>query len=118
MSIAINFVVIAKSPIQKLDNWARGRGWDKLRLLSAANNAFNRDYFAENDKGDQLPSLNVFQKTPDGIFHFYHSELLYVPSEKGQDGRHVDLIWPIWNVLDYTPGGRGSSWYPKHSYNK
>ena len=22
---------------------------------------------------------------------------------------HVDLIWPIWHVLDMTPGGRGSS---------
>jgi predicted dithiol-disulfide oxidoreductase (DUF899 family) len=29
-----------------------------------------------------------------------------VPNEAG-DPRHVDSIWPIWNVLDLTPDGRG-----------
>jgi predicted dithiol-disulfide oxidoreductase (DUF899 family) len=67
---------------------------------------------------DQLPALNVFQKTPEGIVHFYNTELLYVPAEKGQDQRYVDLIWPIWQVLDYTPGGRSAKWYPKHYYDK
>jgi predicted dithiol-disulfide oxidoreductase (DUF899 family) len=28
------------------------------------------------------------------------------------DPRHVDLIWPVWNLLDLTPGGRGTDWYP------
>jgi predicted dithiol-disulfide oxidoreductase (DUF899 family) len=28
----------------------------------------------------------------------------------------VDLIWPLWNVLDFTPEGRGSDWYPKLDY--
>jgi predicted dithiol-disulfide oxidoreductase (DUF899 family) len=22
--------------------------------------------------------------------------------------RHVDSIWPVWNVLDVTPGGRAT----------
>ena len=114
----INFVAICKAPPQKLAAWAKDRGWNHLRLLSSFNNSYNRDYFAENEKGDQLPSLNVFQKSPGGMTHFYNTELLYVPSEKGQDGRHVDMIWPIWNVLDYTPGGRGTNWYPKHYYDR
>ncbi|MHB2020084.1 MAG: hypothetical protein ACYCW6_24365 [Candidatus Xenobia bacterium] len=30
--------------------------------------------------------------------------------------RHVDLLWPLWNVLDLTPEGRGKSWYPALEY--
>ncbi len=30
--------------------------------------------------------------------------------------RHVDLIWPLLNLLDFTPEGRGADWYPKLSY--
>jgi predicted dithiol-disulfide oxidoreductase (DUF899 family) len=30
--------------------------------------------------------------------------------------RHVDFMWPIWNVLDVTPEGRGSDWSPSRDY--
>ena len=33
------------------------------------------------------------------------AELLFAPGEEGEEARHVDSIWPIWNVLDLTPGG-------------
>ena len=71
------------------------RGWKNLHILSSNKNTYNKDYFAENEKGSQLPALNVFQKTPEGTFHFYSTELLYVASEGGQNGRHVDMIWPL-----------------------
>jgi predicted dithiol-disulfide oxidoreductase (DUF899 family) len=25
-------------------------------------------------------------------------------------------MWPLWNVLDLTPQGRGETWYPKLRY--
>jgi predicted dithiol-disulfide oxidoreductase (DUF899 family) len=112
----VNFAVIAKAPIQKIRSWALSRGWKNLRLLSSLKNTYNADYFAENSEGSQLPALNVFQKTAEGIYHFYNTELLYVPPEKGQNPRHVDLIWPLWNLFDLTPEGRGTSWFPKFSY--
>lgn len=112
----INFAVVAKVPIEQLRNWARKRGWNGLRLLSSYNNNYNTDYFAEAPNGNQLPAGNVFRKTDDGIYHFYSTELLYVPSEEGQDGRHVDMMWPMWNIFDMTPEGRGTGWYPKHEY--
>jgi predicted dithiol-disulfide oxidoreductase (DUF899 family) len=32
--------------------------------------------------------------------------------------RHVDSIWPIWNVLDATPEGRGTdSSFPALRYD-
>jgi predicted dithiol-disulfide oxidoreductase (DUF899 family) len=32
-------------------------------------------------------------------------------------GRHVDSIWPLWNVFDLTPDGRGTDWYPRLGYD-
>jgi len=39
----------------------------------------------------------------------YHS-MFGVPREEGQNPRGVDPIWPLWNLLDYTPDGRGANW--------
>ena len=111
-----NLVVIAKSPIERLLEYARGRDWRNLRLLSSAGTSYNRDYYGENDKGAQLPMMNVFVKRDGKVRHFYGSEVLYAPEDKGQNARHNDLMWPLWNVLDLTPEGRGSDWYPKLSY--
>jgi predicted dithiol-disulfide oxidoreductase (DUF899 family) len=33
---------------------------------------------------------------------------MFAPRQDEIEARHVDLIWPIWNVLDMTPGGRGA----------
>jgi predicted dithiol-disulfide oxidoreductase (DUF899 family) len=112
----INFAVVAKSPIERILDVARERGWRNHHLLSSAGNSYNIDYHGEDDKGNQLPALNVFVRRPDGIYHTYCTELLFAPSEPGQDGRHVDLIWPLWNLFDYTPEGRGTDWYPKLAY--
>jgi predicted dithiol-disulfide oxidoreductase (DUF899 family) len=111
-----NFVVVARSPIDRIMTVARERGWTGLRLLSSSSNDYNRDYHGENDKGDQLPSLNVFVRRNGRIHHFYHSELLFAPTARGQDGRHVDMIWPLWNLFDVTPEGRGTNWYPRLRY--
>ena len=111
-----NFFVVAKSPIERIMKFTTERGWRNLQLLSSANNTYNRDYHAESEKGDQLPALNVFVKRDGAIHHFYNTELLYAPSEPGQDGRHVDQIWPLWNLFDFMPEGRGEKWYPRLSY--
>jgi predicted dithiol-disulfide oxidoreductase (DUF899 family) len=96
--------------------FADARGWTKLRILSSAGNSYNRDYQGEAADGSQLPSLNVFVRRNGRIRHFYNTELLFVRSEPGQNSRHIDMIWPLWNLLDFTPEGRGTTWYPKLSY--
>lgn len=111
-----NLVVVAKSPIDRILELARSRGWSRLRLLSSEKNTFNRDYRAESPEGSQLPNLNVFRKEDGVVRHFYATELLFAPADEAQDNRHVDSIWPLWNLLDFTPEGRGKDWYPKLSY--
>jgi predicted dithiol-disulfide oxidoreductase (DUF899 family) len=116
VSQRVNLAVVAKSPVDRIEQFARQRGWRHMRLLSSANCSYNRDYYGETPSGDQMPALNVFVRRGGKIYHSYCTEMLYAVSEPGQDGRHVDLIWPLWNLLDLTPEGRGEKWYPRLSY--
>jgi predicted dithiol-disulfide oxidoreductase (DUF899 family) len=112
----VNLVAIAKSPIDRVLGFARERGWRNLRLLSSAGNTYNVDYFGEDAKGGQWPMMNVFTRKNGRIHHTWGTELLLIPPDKGQDPRHGDMFWPLWNVLDLTPEGRGTSWHPKLRY--
>ena len=112
----INLAVVAKSPIARIREFAGARGWRRLRMLSSAGNSYNHDYYGENADGAQQPSLNVFVRRGGKIHHVYNTELQFVPRGKGQDARHVDPIWPLWNLFDLTPEGRGADWYPKLAY--
>ena len=112
----VNLVVAAKSPIRRIREHARERGWTGLRLLSTGGTTYNRDYHGESEDGDQIPALNVFVRRGDRVHHFYNTELLYGPHPEGQEPRHVDPIWPLWNLFDLTPEGRGTDWYPRLAY--
>jgi predicted dithiol-disulfide oxidoreductase (DUF899 family) len=113
----INLAVAAKVPIEQFREHARTRGWRNIRLLSAANTTYNHDYHSETPEGRQLPIATVFVRREGKIHHFWSSELMFAPSEEGQHPRHVDFMWPLWNVLDLTPDGRGSGWHPQLKYS-
>lgn len=99
--------VAAKADPARLSEFARARGWRDLNLLSSAKNTYNTDYFGENAAGEQTPMINSFRKSAAGVFHVWGSELLFLPPDDGQDPRHADLLWPLWNALDMTASGRG-----------
>ncbi len=106
----INLAVIARSPIHRIAEFAEQRGWRHLRLLSSAGNDYPRDYWVESSDGGQMPMANVFVRRDGEVRHFWGSEMLYAGLEG--DPRHMDLMWPLWNVLDAVPEGRGATWYP------
>lgn len=111
VSPRINVAVVAKAPLPRVLAFAEERGWRRLRLLSSAANSYNRDYLAESPEGASLPMLNVFHRDRGVIRHFWGSELLYAPTDDPVQGpRHVDAVWPVWNLLDLTPEGRGADW--------
>ena len=64
-----------------------------------------------------FPRSTCFVKRQGVIHHFYHcfdhTEPLFAPSGRRQDSRQVDMIWPLWNLFDATPDGRGTDWYPR-----
>lgn len=110
----VNLAVTAGSPIGRIREFARGRGWRNLRLLSCAGNTYSRDYHGESAEGDQQPVMTVFVRRDGAIHHFYSTEALFA-AEPGHDPCHLDLMWSLWNVLDLTPQGRGE-WYPSLTY--
>lgn len=117
VSQRLNFAAVAKAPLPRLLAFAEERGWRRLRLLSSAGNNYNRDYFGETADGSQMPMLNVFHRDGGVIRHFWGSELLYAPSDPGQDPRHVNTVEPLWNLFDLIPEGRGSDWDEQLSYS-
>ena len=113
----VALAVVAKSPLQRILEFTRPRGWSGLQLLSSAGNSYNADYHGETAEGSQIPALNVFTRQDGQVRHAYCTELMFAPRDSGQDPRHMDMIWPLWNLLDFTPGGRGAGWYPQLSYD-
>jgi predicted dithiol-disulfide oxidoreductase (DUF899 family) len=112
----VAFAVVARSPIERFREHARSRGWRRARLLSSSANTFNADYHAETADGTQNPLAHVFVSEDGVVRHSYTTELLFAPTEGGQSPRHLDPMWPLWNVLDLTPQGRGWDWWPQLSY--
>jgi len=114
----VNFVIVAKSPLQRILTFAEERGWRRLRLLSSAGNNYNRDYLGETPDGEQMPMMNVFHRDGETIRHFWGSELLYAPTDDpGQGPRHNDTVWPLWNLFDLTPEGRPTDEYVQLRYS-
>ena len=109
----INFAVIAAADPPALRAHARARGWHKLRLVSAGSSTFKYDLGSEDRGGKQDSTISVFTRATDGgIRHFYsaHPRMASDVLERG-----IDLLSPIWNMLDLTPQGRGD-FYTKLEY--
>jgi predicted dithiol-disulfide oxidoreductase (DUF899 family) len=111
----INLAIVAAADTPVLRAHARARGWKKLRLLSPGSNTFKYDLGSEDREGEQDSTISVFSRASDGtVRHFYsaHPRMASDIQERG-----IDLLSPIWNILDLTPQGRGD-WYPKLEYLK
>ena len=110
-------VVIGKATPAQLHAIALERGWNDLRLLSSANNDYTRDYQSQPGESTEslLPVMNVFTKDGDDIRHFWASETLWTPPPGGHP-RHVDVVWPLWGLLDLTRSGRHPTRGPSLRY--
>lgn len=112
----INLAVLAKAPIEQFRAHAHSRRWADIRLLSSAENAFNVDYGAEDEEGRQWPIAHVFVRHDGQIHHWWSSELFWGSHREGEESRHVDFMWPYWNILDCTPEGRPKENTPRLEY--
>ena len=110
----VSLVAIARSPLERLAAVKRERGWKNLRLASALNDAFTRDYAGTPDGGLDSGGPAVFTRKDGTIRHFWSQEM--IASDPGQDPRGAPDPAPLWTVLDMTPEGRGADWYPSLEY--
>ena len=112
----VAFAVIARSPIDRMVAFKKERGWRHLRLYSSGGNSFNRDYVGEDPGGDDQAAFNVFTRSGGVLRHFWGDEMGPQTADPGQDARGAPDVMPVWTVLDMTPGGRGTDWYPRLQY--
>ena len=112
----VAFAVIARAPVERMVAFKNERGWRHLRLYSSGGNNFNRDYADEDPEGDDNPAFNVFARSGGAVRHFWGDEMGPQTADPGQDPRGAPDPMPLWAILDMTPGGRGTDWYPKLAY--
>lgn len=109
----VDLAIVAAADPSTLRAFARKRGWDKLRLLSAGDNTFKYDLGSEDREGNQDSTISVFTRESNGsLRHFYTSHPWLAPDVKE---RGIDELIPIWNLMDLTPQGRGD-WYASLDY--
>ena len=109
----VDLAIVAAADPATLRAFARERGWNKLRLLSAGNSTFKFDLGSEDREGHQDSTISVFTRDSDGSLRHFYSGHPWLANDIKERG--IDELNPIWNVLDLTPQGRGH-WYASLDY--
>ncbi len=108
----LNFAIVVAGDLIGMREHARRRGWRHVRIVSSHGTSFKRDYGFEAEDGGQTPGVSVFVLAEDGaVRHFYTGSALMTPDHF----RGMDLLSPVWNLLDLTPQGRGD-FFPRLAY--
>lgn len=115
VSQRLSVVAVGEAPLARLQAFREERGWRSLPLLSANGSRYNVDYHGKMKDGSDSSMLNLFRREGSTIRHFWASELSEGPSDPGQDSRGLDMINPIFTLMDFTPEGRGR-FYTKVDY--
>jgi predicted dithiol-disulfide oxidoreductase (DUF899 family) len=110
--VAIAFT--ARSPIERLIEAKRARGWRDLPVYSDTDGGYTRAYVSADD--DDMPAYNVFTRGDGKIHHFWSDEIGGDMADPGQDPRGAVEMDALWLVLDTTPEGRGTDWRPSLTY--
>lgn len=109
----VDFVIAAAADPPALRQHARNRGWHNLRLLSCATSTFKYDLRSEDAEGNQDSTMSVFTRDPDGTLRHFYSAHPWMAEDIQERG--IDLLTPVYNLLDLTPKGRGD-FYGKLTY--
>lgn len=109
----VDLAVVAAADLPALRAHARDRGWTNLRLLSAGSSTFKYDLGSEDDDGNQDSTVSVFTRDDDGAVRHVYS--VHPRMSEDIDQRGIDLLSPVWHLLDLTPRGRGD-WFPALRY--
>jgi predicted dithiol-disulfide oxidoreductase (DUF899 family) len=106
----VTLAVVARSSIERIVAYAGERNWTGLSFYSDPSGDYTNDYVGERDA--DWPAYTVFQKTDGVVRHFYSGEGTSEMADPGQDPHGAPDMNPLWIVLDTTPEGRGTDWYP------
>jgi predicted dithiol-disulfide oxidoreductase (DUF899 family) len=110
----VAIAVTARSPIERLIEYRKQRGFAKLPFVSDKSGEYTRTYVNREDA--DVPGFTVFTRRDGAIRHFYSGEMSGEMADPGQDPRGAPDADPLWLMLDCTREGRGTDWYPKLDY--
>lgn len=108
--------ILGRSTVERQKAFAVERGWRDLDFVQTVGDDYANDLGLLTPDGLEYPALTVFQRDGDQVRLFWASEMTLEMADPGQDPRDAPDIASLWSVLDLTPQGRGTDWYPKLSY--
>jgi predicted dithiol-disulfide oxidoreductase (DUF899 family) len=111
----IAIAIVGRSPVARQLAFARERGWTHLDFYQLVGDDFAIDYRGLND-GDEGAMVQVWQRDGDKVRLFWAPEGGEETADPGFDPHLAPDPTPLWNVLDWTPEGRGKDWYPRLEY--
>lgn len=109
----VDFAIAAAADLPTLRAHAGNRGWRNLRLLSAGTSSFKYDLDSEDEEGNQDSTISVFTRDGQGRIRLSYNAHPRMADDIGQRG--IDLLSPVYNMLDLTPQGR-DDWYAELDY--
>ena len=107
--------VLGRSPVPRQIAFAQERGWRDLDFVQTVGDDYARDLGILGDDGEGA-AIVVFERDGDKVRLFWASGMSMEMADPGQDPRDAPDIAALWSILDLTPDGRGTDWYPKLSY--
>ena len=108
--------ILGRSPVERQYAFARERGWRDLNFVQTVGDDYAHDLGLLAPDGGESPALVVFRRDGDQVRLFWSSGMTKEMADPGQDPRDAPDIAALWSVLDLTPEGRGTDWYPKLQY--
>jgi predicted dithiol-disulfide oxidoreductase (DUF899 family) len=110
----VAIAVTARSPIERLIDYKNQHSFTNLPFTSDWSGEYTRT--CVNPEDADVPGFSVFSRGDGIIRHFYSGEMSGAMADPGQDPRGGPDLDPLWLILDLTPEGRGTDWYPKLDY--
>ena len=114
--------IVGRSPVARQLAFARERGWRNLKFYQAVGEDYGRDVHAVTDEGEGA-APTVWRRKPapskdggDEVRLFWAAEGGAETADPGFDPHLAPDPTPLWTILDWTPEGRGTDWYPKLNY--
>jgi predicted dithiol-disulfide oxidoreductase (DUF899 family) len=108
--------ILGRSSVDRQFQFAQERGWRNLNFVQTVGDDYANDLGLINKDGSENPALVVFRRDGDKVRLFWASEMQREMADPGQDPRDAPDVASLWTILDLTPAGRGTTWYPKLNY--
>lgn len=112
--------IVGRSPVARQLAVARERGWRNLKFYQTVGDDLPRDYGVLTEGKDGLDEgalPAVWRRDGGKVRLFWAAEGGPETADPGFDPHLAPDPTPLWTILDWTPEGRGTDWYPSLDYD-